>query len=361
MLVFHIITHFDVGGAERVAVNIAKSSIQNIEYHLVEVVRGSGEFSSLFVNDLKKNGIIYHRSYLKNNKLGIIFFPFWFILLVLKWKPNVIHSHTEIPDLALYIWHCIFGWLFPKIRYVRTIHNTELWNKWKSVGTKVERFFKKKHANVSISKSTQQYYQKEYGEKPTIIYNGLQEVNQIPFQYLIKGKINILFAGRLEYQKGIDELIKVVLALKNNLNFHFHIIGDGSMKEKLHAELKGLSSVSLYEKVYGLNQYIGSFDYLFMPSNHEGLALIPIEASLAHTPSIINSCPGLKDTLPEDWPLKVEKNCIDDFIKIILALENTCNYQTYSNLAYSYAKENFSIHKMQLEYENIYFESQNIK
>ena len=189
----------------------------------------------------------------------------------------------------------------------------------------------------------------------------MQEVNQIPFQYLIKGKINILFAGRLEYQKGIDELIKVVLALKDNLNFHFHIIGDGSMKEKLHAELKGLSSVSLYEKVYGLNQYIGSFDYLFMPSNHEGLALMPIEASLAHTPSIINSCPGLKDTLPEDWPLKVEKNCIDDFIKIILALENTCNYQTYSNLAYSYAKENFSIHKMQLEYENIYFESQNIK
>lgn len=357
MLVFHIITHFDVGGAERVAVNIAKSSIQNIEYHLVEVVRGSGEFSSLFVNDLKKNGIVYHRAYLKNNKLGIIFFPFWFILLVLKWKPNVIHSHTEIPDLALYIWFCMFGWLFPRIRYVRTIHNTELWSKWKGIGKKVEKFFQKRHANVSISKSTQQYYQKEYGEKPTIIYNGLQEVNQIPFQYLIKGKINILFAGRLEYQKGIDELMKVVLALKDNLNFHFHIIGDGSMKEKLYAELKDLSSVSLYEKVYGLNQYIGSFDYLFMPSNHEGLALMPIEASLAHTPSIINSCPGLKDTLPEDWPLKVEKNCIDDFIKIILALENTCNYQTYSNLAYSYAKENFSIRKMQLEYEKIYFEN----
>lgn len=355
MLVFHIITHFDVGGAERVAVNIAKSSNQNIEYHLVEVVRGSGEFSSLFVNDLKQNGIIYHRAYLKNNKLGIVFFPFWFILLVLRWKPNVIHSHTEIPDLALYVWFCIFGRLFPRIRYVRTIHNTELWNKWKSIGKRVEKFFLKRHANVSISKSTQLYYQKEYGEKPTIIYNGMQEVNQLPFQHLVKGKINILFAGRLEYQKGIDELIKVILALKDNLNFHFHIIGDGSMKEKLHAELKDLSSVSLYEKVYGLNQYIGSFDYLFMPSNHEGLALMPIEASLAHTPSIINSCPGLKDTLPEDWPLKVEKNCIDDFIKIILSLEDTRNYQTYANLAYSYAKENFSIRKMQLEYEKRYF------
>lgn len=355
MIVFHVITHFDVGGAERVAVNIAKSSNRDIEYHLVEVVRGKGEFSSLFVKDLEQSGIAYHRAYLKNNKLGIVFFPFWFVLLVLKWSPAVVHSHTEIPDLALYIWYSAFGWLFPKMKYVRTIHNTELWSKWKSIGQRVESFFQKKHANVSISISTQQCYQKEYGEKPKIIYNGLQEVNQVPFQQLVKGKINILFAGRLEYQKGVDELIKVVLALKDNSHFHFHIIGDGSMKEKVHAELKGLSSVSLYEKVYGLNKYLGSFDYLFMPSNHEGLALMPIEASLAHTPSIINSCPGLKDTLPDDWPLKVDNNRIDDFIKLILSLEKIDNYQVYSDLAYSYAKENFSMRKMQSEYEKMYF------
>ena len=30
MRVFHVITHFDVGGAERVAVNIAKSKTQGI-------------------------------------------------------------------------------------------------------------------------------------------------------------------------------------------------------------------------------------------------------------------------------------------------------------------------------------------
>ena len=45
MRIFHIITHFDIGGAERVAVNIAKSQTTGMEYHLVEVVRGNGEFS----------------------------------------------------------------------------------------------------------------------------------------------------------------------------------------------------------------------------------------------------------------------------------------------------------------------------
>ena len=36
MRIFHIITHFDIGGAERVAVNIAKSQTTGMEYHLVE-------------------------------------------------------------------------------------------------------------------------------------------------------------------------------------------------------------------------------------------------------------------------------------------------------------------------------------
>lgn len=126
------------------------------------------------------------------------------------------------------------------------------------------------------------------------------------------------------------------------------------MKRKVHEALKTLTNVSFYDKIYGLNQYIGDFDYLFMPSNHEGLALMPIEASLAHTPTIINNCPGLKDTLPEKWPLKVNNNNINDFVQLILSLESTTHYKDYANIAYEYAKINFSIEKMQHEYELIY-------
>ena len=57
-----------------------------------------------------------------------------------------------------------------------------------------------------------------------------------------------------------------------------------------------------------------------MPSRFEGLPLLAIEASLAHTPTIINRCPGLKDTLPEDWPLAVDDNSVDAFIDIFWIL-----------------------------------------
>lgn len=354
MRIFHIITHLDIGGAERVAVNIAKSETMGMEYHVVEVVHGEGAFCETFIKELKESHIHYHRSPIRNNKLGIILFPLWFLWVVLKWKPQIIHTHTEIPDLSIYLWSRMFGWLFPHIKYVRTIHNTELWNQWHGIGDKVEAFFKQKRANIAISSSTQKCYNDVYGESPRIVFNGLQAVRQKPFENIVKKKINILFAGRFEYQKGIDQLIAVVTALGNNKKYHFHIVGNGSMKEKVCRSLSVFDNVSLYDKVFGLNQYIGSFDYLFMPSNHEGLALMPIEASLAHTPSIINNCPGLGDTLPADWPLKVENNNVGDFVKLLLSLDANSHYKKYADMAYNFAKENFSIEKMQHEYESIY-------
>lgn len=354
MRIFHIITHLDVGGAERVAVNIAKSKTAGIEYHIVEVVRGEGAFCETFLRELEDFQVHYHRSYIRSNKFAILCFPFLFVFLFLKWKPKVIHTHTEIPDLSIYLWSRIFGWLFPHIKYVRTIHNTELWGQWHGIGDKVETFFKQKQANIAISSSTQKCYNDVYGESPRIVFNGLQTVRQKPFEGIVKKKINILFAGRFEYQKGIDQLIAVVTALGNNKKYHFHIVGDGSMKEKVCRSLSVFDNVSLYDKIFGLNQYIGSFDYLFMPSNHEGLALMPIEASLAHTPSIINNCPGLGDTLPADWPLKVENNNVGDFVKLILSLDDNSHYKKNADMAYNFAKENFSIEKMQHEYESIY-------
>ena len=50
--VFHIISHFDVGGAERVAVNIAKSKTADMEYHVVELVRARSLFTRVFIREL---------------------------------------------------------------------------------------------------------------------------------------------------------------------------------------------------------------------------------------------------------------------------------------------------------------------
>lgn len=355
MKVIQVITSFDIGGAEQVAINIAQSTSSNFKYYLVEVAKGHSEFTNQLKKDLKKQKITYFSSPIKNKKIALCLFWCWFIWIYVIIRPQIIHSHTEIPDLALWIFRKISWitfWIKPK--YIRTIHNTELWNDWKTIGKIVEKYYQKHHCNVAISTSTQESYIKEYGGIISpIIYNGLKEVPQKKFQYLKPNFINILFAGRLEHQKGIDELISVVTALEKDKRFYFHIVGDGAMKEKLYSAIQNLTNVTTYHKIYGLSQYLNSFDYLFMPSNHEGLALMPIEASLAHTPSIINSCPGLKDTLPQDWELSVENNSIKDFIQLFTNIESY-PYTYLSDKAYKFAATHFSLEKMQYEYEKLY-------
>lgn len=355
MRIVQVITSFEMGGAERVAINIAKSKNPDINYYIVEVVKGQSEFSAKIKKELKDDGIIYYSSPFKNKKVGILLFCFWFCFIYARLRPSIIHSHTEIPDLSLWIFRkiaWIFFWIHPK--YVRTIHNTELWNDWKGIGHIVEKYYRKHHCNVAISASTQECYVQTYGgEKPPVIYNGLREVEQKKFAGLKPNKINVLFAGRLEYQKGIDELIAVVTALKKDNRFFFHIVGDGSMREKLYSAVRDLPNVAIYPKIYGLSEYLGFFDFLFMPSNHEGLALMPIEASFAHTPTIINSCPGLKDTLPPDWELSVEDNSVHEYVQLFTNIENY-SYTYLCDKAYDFASTHFSIEKMQKEYEKLY-------
>ncbi len=133
-IIFHIISHFDLGGAERIAANIAESNNPKFEYHLIEVEKSKGEYRDDFLNELRIHKVKLHISPIKSRKFAILLFPFWFISIYLKYKPTVIHSHTEIPDLSIFLAYKLFGRLMRNVRFVRTIHNTELWTGWKKIG-----------------------------------------------------------------------------------------------------------------------------------------------------------------------------------------------------------------------------------
>ena len=306
--------------------------------------------------ELDAFGIQYHISPIRNKRLAILLFPFYFVLTYLKYRPDIIHAHTEITDLSLWLFRKI-SWLFfwVRPRYIRTIHNTELWNEWKWVGRIVERYYVKHKCNVSISKSVSQTY--AYGRSNIpLIYNGVKVVNQKSFPNLVEGKVNVLFAGRLEHQKGIEQLVEVVTALKSDGRYHFHIVGSGSLEQMVKDSLGNLDCVSLFDKVYALSKYLGPFDYLFMPSNHEGLPLTCIEASLTHTPPIVNLCAGLNETLPDDWPLKVMDNDINTFVDLFRNKLLTYDHKVLADKAYDYVTKRFSVIRMQEAYEKLYTE-----
>lgn len=359
--VFHIISHFDMGGAERVAVNIARSGNPAIEYHVVELIRTRSEFTSRFIEEMRSAGIKYHRAVVPDvrfhyvfERLAAVTFPLRFIFLWLRYRPVAIHCHTEMPDLAVYATFRLMPWIERRCRVVRTIHNTCLWTGLKNTGRRVERLFVRLGANIAISRSVQDNYLREYGERPPIIYNGVGQVTQEPYEGIVPGKKNILFAGRFEPQKGIDTLIEIIIRRKDDSRYHFHVAGDGSLHEIVLTRLSGCGNVTVVPPVYGLSARLSSFDYMLMPSEFEGLSIMSIEASMAALPVIANNCPGLRDTLPDNWCLKVENNDISAYDTIFDDFIPSADAGYLGMEARKFVMDNFGIGRMQKSYEQLY-------
>ena len=361
MVVFHVISHLDVGGAERVAFSIASSTNPAVDYHIVEVIRGRSAFTQHMIRELRQRHIAYHRSYVPAirfhylfEKLATWLFPLWFLSLFLRYKPAIIHSHTEIPDLAIYRFFQWFPWLLRRVGLVRTIHNTQLWSGMSHTGQRVEAFFQAHNANIAISKSVQECYQKRYAALPPIIYNGVAPVEQRRYAQLKTGKINVLFAGRFEEQKGIDVLIAVIKALEKDERYHFHVMGSGTLQALVEHELSGMSNVNLSAPLAYLSHYLASFDYLFMPSRFEGLSILALEANFNGLPIVGNACPGLRDTLPTDWPLFVAHNDMSAYLRLFSVQLQTFSRAQLQQQAYEFVAQHFSMPTMQQRYEAAY-------
>ena len=359
--IFHIVSHLDVGGAERVAVNIAEAATEGIEYHVVELIRAHGAFTKVLIKELQDHNICYHRGWIPEfhfhylfERLAALTFPLWFLWLFLKYKPRAIHCHTEMPDLATYCFFRLFPWTLKRCKIVRTIHNTRLWTGMERTGQRVEAFFIHQNANVAISEAVRKNYQNIYHACPPIIYNGVAPVSQQPYPHLKTDKTNILFAGRFEEQKGIDTLIEIIKSQKDNPCCYFHVIGGGSLEAVLTEQLAECSNVSICNPLFNLASYMASFDFLLMPSRFEGLSILSLEASFNGLPAIINACPGLYETLPEDWPLRVENNDLKAYQHLFNEVLPTANRTNLQAKARQFAENNFSMKHMRESYEKLY-------
>lgn len=373
MRIFHLITHFSLGGAERVAANIAESQTHGMEYHVVEIMRGRTAYTPKFIGELEKAGVRCHRSWMPDvsfhflfERIAALLFPLRMLYIMLRWRPDVIHTHTETPDLALYVFSRVFPRMLRRVKIVRTIHNTRLWTGLPRTAQWVEAFFKSRNANIAISDSVRDSYAERFGEVAPIINNGVAEVEQNDYfnaqrstNKTQNSKLKILFAGRLEPQKGVVVLCKVLKMLAGDARFFFTIAGDGSQRTlveqtlaEIAAEGKPLNA-EIVPPIFGLAGYMQSFDYLFMPSEFEGLSMLSMEASLNRLPVIANACPGLADTLPTDWSLLAHGNNIDDYRRIFNLLP-TADRDALTQRAYAFAKDRFSVRTMQERYEAWY-------
>lgn len=125
-----------------------------------------------------------------------------------------------------------------------------------------------------------------------IIYNGvdLKYIKKIKDQ---EKKFDLLFVGRLNYQKNVELLIKSVYLLKKKFpNINVCIIGHGSeerylknlvFRYNLNKNIKFVGEIKNRKKIF---EYMKSSKIFVLPSRLEGFPLVFLEASACGLPII---------------------------------------------------------------------------
>jgi len=130
-----------------------------------------------------------------------------------------------------------------------------------------------------------------------IIPNGVQADLYQPVRPSGKGRL--LFAGRLTHQKALDVLLHA-LATISSMNWHLTVAGDGPKREEWEALT---NTLGLHDRVEfigwvtdeQLRQEYMQADIFVLPSRHEGMPNVVLEAMASGLPVIATGIAGSEE------------------------------------------------------------------
>jgi len=140
------------------------------------------------------------------------------------------------------------------------------------------------------------------------IPNGVDTKSFVPMNQDNKNnkKFKILYAGRLESEKGSDTLYETILKLKDNPIFdelEFMIVGSGPFEVEFNKLSKKLNNVLKFPYVKHEDLYkIYPENHVFvLPSRGEGMPSSILEAQSAGLPVIGSRIPGINEIVREGY------------------------------------------------------------
>ena len=222
--------------------------------------------------------------------------------LIEKEKPDIIHCHSTFAGF-------IIRFFFNRGKYnFKTVYSPHAFsfvmkkNKLsKVIFSFVERYLSKKTDKI-ICVSKYEYGEAVKNNIPpsllTVIHNGVDPEKNGKFKVLGSGRrINILFVGRFDYQKGVDTLFEAIklLSEEDKLKYNFNIVGE-SVEGEFNKNLIS-NEIERYVKFHGwLSKKDIAYQYaladcIVIPSRWEGFAMVPLEAMGHGTPVIASNIP----------------------------------------------------------------------
>ena len=216
------------------------------------------------------------------------------------------------------------------------VHNT-IYDRYLGMGGGEEkeiedRGFREADKIIAISHIVKNTLIEKYGVDPSkieVVHHariGLEPCENYELPKIKKNNKIVLYAGRVVLQKGPEYFFEAaVKVLRYYKNVKFIIAGDGHALNGLierAAEL-GISDKFIFHGFYNREegaQFFKMADVFVMPSVSEPFGIVPLEAMLNGTPSIISKQSGCSEILKN--ALKVDFWDVDQIANNIVALLN---------------------------------------
>lgn len=290
-----------IGGAEKVAINMANELSRFYDVKLVSIlldengfinydINSNVELVNFFKGDIRIRTAILKltsklREYIKKEKIEVIF------------------SIAPLTNIMIKL-----ATIGLKVKIVFCDHHSLEFQDGRS--RKIQRYIGAKFFDkvITLTEEDRLKYSQQYNipiTKVDSIYNWIDEVNSNNIKYDKLAK-KIVTVGRFHNQKGYDYLAEVAIkVLSKHPEWQWDIYGSGDkiIENALNRKLvEGgvLSQVNFKGNVKGTENIYPNHSIYVMTSRYEGLPLVLLEAQQYNLPIVSFSCPTGPNEIVED-------------------------------------------------------------
>jgi len=241
-----------------------------------------------------------------------------FLKTKFKKDNDIVHAHHIAGALAMKNFSC------KKILSIHGIYSKNIAQLYGKTTSNISKKYEKTALNWAdgitvISKEGYNYYT-EMGFNVVQIPNAI-DLNIIPKKSTKQFENQIIFAGRLSKEKGIEILLETATHLPDN--YHLLIAGSGPLEEKVRSLADKKTNVHYlgYQSKQNLLSLIQGSDLLIQPSLEEGISSTLLEAMACGTCILASNIEGISEIVENNKNgLLVEPNNREKLLNKILDL-----------------------------------------
>jgi glycosyltransferase involved in cell wall biosynthesis len=342
-----VITSLEVGGAEKLVLDLIRELADKIEIRLF-IIRKN--YKTIYDKKLPELNIKYQ--YLNGKSSFFSFKAAKALKKILdEYRPDIIHSHLKAAD---YIW--FYRRRRKNFRWIHTVHTKA------DVDLKRIRriFFRPLLRNGSIlpvvvSSEVGNSLKQIFGVKGYLIENG---VDLERFKYLPEEKelFKIIHVGSFTPVKNHQFLIKEFARFaKERKNTRLILIGDGPLKKRITRMARKLEiakQISFIKNTDKVEKYLQEACVFVLPSHYEGMSLALLEALASGLLVVVSR--GLTKLIENEvngFEIDLEENAL--YYEFQNLYENYLNLETVRRNAARFAMR-YSLKQMADNYLNLY-------